>query len=621
MHVKVTETATEPPTTTRTTVIDDAAPCSLDDYNDWTVFFTDGEEGESYVWWMASARFDEASAPGRQGVEMQVLVDTKGMATGLVANANQTRVYYGTLDGKIYSVGRDGRGVSLVHDHGSTTVTAADGTVSYEFEISGLDIYHAASGASELWYVAGGALYALALAPGAAPARQTSAADAAYYYAPALDARAGVVWLSSPGDSAIYAFDRFTGAIAASETIATAEPPLGLAVDGASHALFWAEGARVMKRAAGADAAASELYAFGSGEEVVDVSLDVYSSCGEAKLIFIATRERLYRGDTDALEATHAPASLVREDLLNLRFVYVQGEAPPTLAPTPAPSPAPTAAPAPVPTAYPAPAPTSLPAPSPTALPAPGPTALPAPGPTAAPTPGPSALPFPLPTSFPAPAPTSLPAPVPTALPSPVPTSRPTPLPTAVPTSAPTFTPTVVPTSSPTAICELYQHQCGLSVCGTCPGDEDDVSAANFPSVAPSPAGSSGGGGGGADDDQAVADDLPALTVAPSPSGAGAGDDQLANSAAPSPSGAGAGDDQLANSAAPSPSGAGAGDDQLANSAAPSPVGSWRGGGGDDDASLHSYETARSSSAAANHTKTKASPKKSTQDKSSAYSA
>ena len=111
------------------------------------------------------------------------------------------------------------------------------------------------------------------------------------------------------------------------------------------------------------------------------------------------------------------------------------------------------------------------------------------------------------------------------------------------------------------------------------------MSAANFPSVAPSPAGSSGGGGGGADDDQAVADDLPALTVAPSPSGAGAGDDQLANSAAPSP------------------------------------VGSWRGGGGDDDASLHSYETARSSSAAANHTKTKASPKKSTQDKSSAYSA
>jgi hypothetical protein len=49
------------------------------------VYFTDGIEGESYVWWMESEK---------SGVYASVLVDTTGYAPGLAVASNETTCFF-----------------------------------------------------------------------------------------------------------------------------------------------------------------------------------------------------------------------------------------------------------------------------------------------------------------------------------------------------------------------------------------------------------------------------------------------------------------------------------------------------------------------------------------------
>lgn len=109
------------------------------------------------------------------------------------------------------------------------------------------------------------------------------------------------------------------------------------------------------------------------------------------------------------------------------------------------PTPAPTAAPTNVPTAAPTATPTNAPTKSPTATPTNTPTQAPSGSPTVAPTQAPSGSPTAAPTKAPTQAPTQSPTTAPTA----APTNAPTQSPTAAPTTAPTTAPTAAPTAPP----------------------------------------------------------------------------------------------------------------------------------------------------------------------------
>ena len=60
-----------------------AAPTSH--YTDWIIYFTDGAEGESYVWFMESFE---------SGIFASVLVDTTGFASGVAVATNDTSVFF-----------------------------------------------------------------------------------------------------------------------------------------------------------------------------------------------------------------------------------------------------------------------------------------------------------------------------------------------------------------------------------------------------------------------------------------------------------------------------------------------------------------------------------------------
>jgi hypothetical protein len=89
-------------------------------FEDWTIYFTDGMTGESYVWWMES---------GHKGVYASVLVDTTGHATGLALGSNDTTVYFADVLGSIWRVSNDGFDLLEL--------------VSYDGAPSGMDMHEA----------------------------------------------------------------------------------------------------------------------------------------------------------------------------------------------------------------------------------------------------------------------------------------------------------------------------------------------------------------------------------------------------------------------------------------------------------------------------------------------
>ena len=106
----------------------------------WIVYFTDGEIGESYVWWMES---------DAEQIRMNVLLDSTGEATGLVSDLNNTHVIFGTADGGIYSVSTDGYGLTeIVEDMGDVTAIGA-----MDIDYNENMLYFVNSDNGEIWRV------------------------------------------------------------------------------------------------------------------------------------------------------------------------------------------------------------------------------------------------------------------------------------------------------------------------------------------------------------------------------------------------------------------------------------------------------------------------------------
>ena len=412
----------------------------------WMVYFTDGEIGESYVWWMES---------DAEKIRMNVLLDSTGEATGLVSDLNNTHVIFGTADGGIYSVSTDGYGLTeIVEDMGDVTAIGAM-DIDYNEEM----LYFVNSDNGEIWRVK---------TDGSSAQKLTDLIPDAFGIA--VDAHKSMLFVSASSQSAMYSM--YMDGSDVTKVFETPTSPYGLACDASTHTLFWAGGESVYKSALSGEG--MEAMFTGSLVNVTDVTVDYVSD-----ILFFVDSETIYKSTASG----HNDYSLVKQHLKKLRYVFVVGETPPTTSPTPVPTSVPTSVPTAVPTAVPFPAPSSVPSPVPTAVPTAVPSSVPTAVPSGVPTAVPTAVPSSVPTAVPTSVPTAVPSAVPTAVPTSVPTSVPTALPSPLPTSVPTAVPTSVPTPAPSSICEFYESQCGL-----CSGSECNWAPSASPVAAYVPA-------------------------------------------------------------------------------------------------------------------------------------
>ena len=396
----------------------------------WIVYLTDGEMGESYVWWMESQQ---------EKIMMNVLLDTTGEATGLVADSNNTHVIFGTQDGGIWKVSLDGYGLTEIMEERDDIHSIGAMDIDYITN----KLYFIDSDSGNVWAVD---------EDGQSPQLLTDYIDDAYGVA--VDAHKSMVFVTASKQMAMYSM--YLDGSDVSKIFETPTVPYGLACDAGTHTLFWGGGEAVYRSSLSGDDI-EDIYT--GLTNATDVTVDYLSD-----LLFFTDDQTVYKGSAISDKNEYA---LVAKDLYKLRFIYVVGETPPTFAPTPVPSPVPTSVPTALPTSVPSPVPSAVPTAVPTSVPSAVPTSVPSAVPTAVPTSVPTTVPTSVPTAVPTSLPTSVPTALPTAVPTSVPTALPSPLPTAVPTSVPTAVPTSVPTPAPSSICDYYESQCGL-----CSGSE-----------------------------------------------------------------------------------------------------------------------------------------------------
>lgn len=388
-------------------------------YEDWIVYFTNGVlqddgEGESYVWYMA----EEYST-----IQTKVLLDTSGDVMGVVADANNTWIYYTVTGTGVYKVLETGREVQEV-----TSQTGG--------ELGGIDIdeyeerLYFADNATD------GGIYMVDL-DGAGGDTKALSIPLAWGVAYDVHLDGGTLFVSTRSGT-IYSAVSDTFPCLDDSCLTTIKSDIdglgGLSVDTSTHEIYYA--------------AADGVYSMSSSGE--DAAL-VYSASGALDVAMDQNRDLLFYADADGLwEGSLSDADTDAEQLAELddmHFVYVTAVLPPTPAPTPVPSAEPTFAPTSAPSKTPTSRPTDVPAPLPTSLPTP----VPAPLPTPLPSPMPSKEPTPLPTSKPTDVPYPLPTYAPSGSPTPVPTPKPSHTPTSKPTALPTIVPSAVPVPAPTA--------------------------------------------------------------------------------------------------------------------------------------------------------------------------
>ncbi len=412
-----------------------------DDALYYEIFFTDGVDSESYVWYMTSQT---------EAISATVLVDATGYANGVVAAANRTTVYFTSDEGAtsaIMKIDRDGQDLVELFSYAGGKPMGID----YNAHL-GLIVW----ADSEL------------------DAINSVDLDGTNFQVQIAKGSNGAVQMTSLSEPVDVAFDEYKTNLFFSHSsgihylnLQTLGTPAewvtmtgvtGLSVDAIRAELFFCGPTDVHKVAThGTDRSVTTVYSGVSSPYGVAVDdsdqLLFYTAKGED-----GAGAGVYRGTTGG------EAAVLVAFIYDARFIAALYEAPPT----PTPTPVPTDVPLPAPTSVPLPSPTSIPIQAPTALPVPGPTTYPVPAPTDLPTPEPTASPIPAPTALPIPgpttAPTLLPNPFPTALPSPDPTALPFPGPTALPIPGPTALPTAGPTPAPTSICEYYAMQCQASM-------------------------------------------------------------------------------------------------------------------------------------------------------------
>lgn len=403
----------------------------------WVVYFTDGEADESYVWYAES---------DYEGIQMQVLLDTTGDASGIVANVNNTVIYFADTEGSIYSVGLDGYDLTELATLGKVR---SHGLGGMDLDHSNENLYVADTSAGSIYKVSkyGGDLTEII-------------SDAGSPHDVKIDVGDSKIYVSN-GDSEkidVYGFHSQTY----DYSIDCGAKVYGLSVDVNDKLLY------AMAR--------SDLYSVNVETEDVTV---VYSGLSSGRdvavdyaqsLLFYADATGIYKGYTDGETA----ATLVSSYLRDVNYIYAAAEtAPsayptqvPTVVPTSVPTSSPTSLPIPTPTATPSslpiPAPTSLPKPEPTPMPTPvpsqRPSQIPVPDPTPMPTPVPSQRPSQIPVPEPTPMPTPVPSQVPSELPNPSPSYHPTPTPSKLPQPAPSPMPTPLPSLYPTSPYDMISY-------------------------------------------------------------------------------------------------------------------------------------------------------------------
>jgi hypothetical protein len=450
--------------------MDSSATPAPSKYEDWIVYFTNGilsedGTGESYVWYME----EEYST-----IQTKVLLDTSGDVMGVVADANNTWIFYTVTGAGVYKVLENGRSIEHVADY-------SDG------DLAGIDIDEFNA---QLYFAdntTDGGVYSVSEhGSGATPTKAISLPHA-WGVAFDLHLDGGTLFVSTL-DGTIYSvatsdlpLDDDTSALTAIKT--GIDGLKGLSVDVSTHEVYYAAADGVYSMTSeGEDA----TMVYDTSSAALDVAIDQ-----SRDLLFYADENGLWEGSLSSDDS-----ALELAELDNMHFVYVTAVLPPTPAPTP------------VPTFLPSPKPSSTPTAEPTFLPTIVPTSSPTYEPTGVPTPKPTDVPYPLPTTYPTPNPTPIPSPVPTSTPTSAPSYAPTPRPTAVPTpvpiplptSVPSLAPTGVPTGTPTGmpleeaanewcVDEASDYNCfsyaGGNLCGEA-GECGNITAWDIPSPAPS---------------------------------------------------------------------------------------------------------------------------------------
>jgi len=463
----------------------------------WRIYFSDGEDDESYVWTMESSLED---------VMASVLVDMEGYVTGVAVDSNGTTCFFVEYTGEVWKVNAAGTEVVQLYD---ACADIEDDNCASLHNYLGLDYYE---NEQKLFWADGeqGELNSMSLADDSYEVT-TLVTGISKPMGVAVDRKRGEVYYTTgcsefdttSGCHSIFKVDT-DGAnweLVLDYTDLSDKMPNDLTIGQDAASVYWcgvgsiysidlpySDGDAVIKVFPSDDDAAVTL------EKPYGITVDsnaglvFWTSDGDSGDDGAANADgALFKGYT----TTGAHMKLLPLD--NARFIAVFQEDAPTASPTPVPTPYPTSLPIPVPTSTPIPAPTSLPVPAPTSLPTSVPTTVPTsvptmvptsvptsvpiPAPTSLPIPAPTSLPIPAPTSTPIPAPTSLPIPVPTSIPTsvpvPAPTSLPIPAPTTLPIPAPTTLPSPVPTPAPTSVCDYYMEQCNLCNCATEPTSAD----------------------------------------------------------------------------------------------------------------------------------------------------
>ena len=292
-------------------------PAPTSHYDEWTVYFTDGIEGESYVWWMESEK---------SGVYASVLVDTTGYASGLAVAANETTCFFSDYTGSIYKVDNDGLGLIELISYGGTPM--------------GMDLYEYYD--AIYWADAMGYVYKSALDG----TKMETILDTC---TEPIDVKVNMlqseIYVAANEDNKIVRADLDGGN---AEKFLSVSLPHGLWVDPDNHLLYFTS----MAASSGEDdsgfvATCSMMEGTYPNTTKIIEGITPYGVAVDEKrnLLFVTTDEELNLHDIDGTFVETVAG------LENLQFVYVVAWTSPTPAPTALPTPVPTSVPTSVPTA------------------------------------------------------------------------------------------------------------------------------------------------------------------------------------------------------------------------------------------------------------------------------
>lgn len=296
------------------------------DTEDWMLYFSDGAD-DSHVWYM-----HEQSAE----YSADVLLSTSGSVTGVVADTNNTWLYYGVSDGGVYRVLKSGRSIEAVSSFSGAVTGLAMDPRNHR-------VFFGVNGSS----AAG--VYSVNVDCGA----RTQVMSLDSVWSLAFDQRRTLLYVAAL-TGAIYVVDSTDYSLVA-PVVDGINRLRGIAVDAATRTLFFAaaDGVYAMDEDG---TNGTRLYA---ATDVADVAVD-----SDRDLLFYADSGGLHKGDVTGGEATQLLT------LFDIHYVYVVA----LLAPTPAPTAVPTSLPSPLPTHVPLPVPSPAPTPIPSIQPSSEPT-------------------------------------------------------------------------------------------------------------------------------------------------------------------------------------------------------------------------------------------------------